>query len=66
MRTEFTKKSVVEDVNVDVNEDFNENVDRVDGYEQDEENVDEHVDRVDKMMEGVEDELGNVLVFFTC
>ena len=40
---------------MDVNEDV---VDRVDGYETDEENVDENVDRVDKMMVGVEDELG--------
>jgi len=41
----------------DVNEDV---VDRVDGYEMDEENVDEDVDRVDEMMEGVEDELGKL------
>ena len=40
---------------MDVNEDV---VDRIDGYETDEENVDEDVDRVDEMMEGVEDELG--------
>ena len=52
----YKEKSVVEDVNnvADVNEDV---VDRVD-----EENVDEHMDRVDEMMEGVEDELGVTLV----
>ena len=33
-------------------------VDRVDWYETDKEIVDEDVDRVDEIMEGVEDELG--------
>ena len=50
----YKEKSVVEDVN---NVDVNEDVDRVDGYETDEENFDEDVDYVDEMREGVEDEL---------
>ena len=33
-------------------------MDHVDGYEADEENVNEHIGRVDEMMEGVEDKLG--------
>ena len=40
---------------MDVNGDV---VHHVDGYETNEENIDEDVDRVDEMMEGVEDELG--------
>ena len=51
----YKEKSIIENVNnVNVNKDV---VDRVDGYETDEENIDEDVDRVDEMMEGVEDEL---------
>ena len=50
----YKEKSIVEDVN---NVDVNEDVDRVDGYETDEENVDEDVDLVDEKMEGVKDEL---------
>ena len=46
----YKEKSVVNDVNEVVN--------RVDGYGTDEVNVDEDVDRVVEMMEGVEDKLG--------
>ena len=60
------EKSVVEYVNnVNVSEDV---VDHVDRYETDEENVDEDVDHVDVMMEGVMDELGkrpHVFYLFT-
>ena len=48
-----------------VNKDVNEDVDRVNGYETNEENVNEDIDRVE-MMDEVEDELGKRPRVFNC